>query len=83
MGKLKHTCPLCEGIMKDGKTTFTAEFGEGIVVVKNVDAKVCSMCEHNWIDDSVADKLEEIVNEARKKQVTVEVCDMDLEKSDS
>jgi YgiT-type zinc finger domain-containing protein len=72
----QHTCPLCGGTMKDDKTTFTVELGEGIIVVRNVDAKVCSLCGYDWVDDKTAEKLEKIVNDARNKHMTVEICEM-------
>lgn len=66
-------CPLCGGLKKPGKTTFTVELGFGIVVVRDVPATVCGQCGVDWIDDAVSAKLEEIVDDARKKQHTVEV----------
>ncbi len=66
-------CPLCGGAKKAGKTTFTVDLGFGVVVVRDVPATVCSQCGADWIADMVASKLEEIVNDARKKHHTVEV----------
>ncbi|MBI4843537.1 MAG: type II toxin-antitoxin system MqsA family antitoxin [Nitrospirae bacterium] len=66
-------CPLCGGAKKAGKTTFTVELGFGVVVVRDVSATVCSQCGADWIGDEVASKLEDIVNDARKKHHTVEV----------
>jgi YgiT-type zinc finger domain-containing protein len=37
-------CPLCGGTRTDGTTTFTAELGFGIVVVRHVPARVCVQC---------------------------------------
>jgi YgiT-type zinc finger domain-containing protein len=62
--------------MVNGKTTFTAELGFGIVVVRNVDAMVCSQCGANWINDHNAEKIETIVEDARKKQLTVEITSL-------
>ena len=76
--KNKLKCPLCGGTIKTGKTTFTAELGFGIVVVRNVKADVCSQCGADWIDDSTASKLETIVTDARKKQLTVEITSLPL-----
>jgi YgiT-type zinc finger domain-containing protein len=66
-------CPLCGGTKKAGKTTFTVDLGFGVVVVRGVPATVCSQCGADWIDDTIAAKLEEIVNDARKKKHTVEI----------
>ena len=70
---LPDKCPLCGGSKKKGKTTFTVDLGFGVVVVREVPATVCSQCGADWVDDSVAAKLEEVVNDARQKHHTVEV----------
>ena len=68
-----NQCPLCGGSKKAGRTTFTVDLGFGVVVVREVPASVCSQCGADSIDDSVASKLEEIVNDARQKHHIVEV----------
>ncbi|MCL4475105.1 MAG: type II toxin-antitoxin system MqsA family antitoxin [Nitrospirae bacterium] len=70
---LPDKCPLCGGTKKDGKTTFTADLGFGVVVVRDVPATVCAQCGADWIEDEVAAKLEEIVNDARRRHHIVEV----------
>jgi YgiT-type zinc finger domain-containing protein len=70
---LPDLCPICGGTKKEGKTTFTVELGFGIVVVRDVPATVCSQCGADWIEDATAAKLEEIVNDARRKRRFVEV----------
>lgn len=69
-------CPLCGGKKKEGKTTFTVDFGTGIVVVRNVPATVCSQCGTDWIDDEISAKLEAIVTDARKKHNIIEVTSL-------
>ena len=66
-------CPLCGGNKTDGRTTFTADLGSGVVVVRRVRATVCSQCGEEWIDDATARHLEQIVNEARAGRREVEV----------
>jgi YgiT-type zinc finger domain-containing protein len=66
-------CPLCGGAKKEGRTTFTVDLGFGVVVVRDVPATVCSQCGADWIGDDIAAKLEEIVNDARKRHHIVEV----------
>ena len=68
-----NLCPLCGGTKRAGQTTFTVDLGFGVVVVRNVAATVCAQCGADWIDDSVAAKLEDIVNDARRKHLTVEI----------
>lgn len=66
-------CPLCGGTKKTGKTIFAVDLGFGVVVVRDVPATVCSQCGADWIEDVIASKLEDIVNDARKKHHIVEV----------
>jgi len=70
---LPNSCPLCGGIKRKGKTTFTVDFGSGVVVVRNVPATICSQCGADWIDDKIASRLEKISENAQKKHSTVEV----------
>jgi YgiT-type zinc finger domain-containing protein len=66
-------CPLCAGSKRAGTTTFTAELGFGVVVVRNVPALVCTQCGTDWIVDEVAARIEELVEDARKRRYQVEV----------
>ena len=75
-GTKTDSCPLCSGIKKPGTTTFTADLGFGVVVVRNVPATVCSQCGADWIADDVAARIEELVDDARKKRLQVEVMSL-------
>jgi YgiT-type zinc finger domain-containing protein len=69
-------CPLCGGHKAPGTTTFTADIGTGMVVVRHVGATVCTQCGEEWIDNETARKLESIVTDARAKRRQVEVADL-------
>ena len=69
-------CPLCGGHKAPGTTTFTADIGTGVVVVRHVRATVCTQCGEEWIDNETARKLESIVTDARVKRRQVEVADL-------
>ena len=71
-----EACPLCGGLKNNGLTTFTVDFGDGVVVIRQVPAKICSQCGADWISDEIAEKLENIVANARKKQSIVEVTSL-------
>ncbi len=66
-------CPICGGMKRAGKTTFTVDLGFGVIVVRDVPALVCEQCEADWIDDRTAARLEMLVNEARQQRRLVEV----------
>jgi len=66
-------CPLCGGQKLPGKVTFTADLGTSLVVVRRVDATVCSQCGEEWIDEATALRLEKVVSEARAQHREVDV----------
>jgi YgiT-type zinc finger domain-containing protein len=70
---MNNICPVCEGNKIEGKTTYTVELGYGVVVVRNVPAKVCAQCGEEWIESSVARSLENIVLNAKSNHSLVEV----------
>jgi YgiT-type zinc finger domain-containing protein len=74
--KNADACPLCGGGKKPGRTTFTADLGYGIVVIRNVPATVCSQCGADWISDEVAARIETLVDGAKKKHLQVEVMSL-------
>ena len=69
----KEICPICGGYQQAGTTLFAVDLKFGVVVVRDVPARVCLQCGEAVVEDSVAEKLEEIVAEARRKQAVVEV----------
>lgn len=76
MSKTSQICPICGGKKTKGKTTFSADLGSGVVVVREVEATICSQCGEEWIDDCTAQQLERIVNDARARRSQVEVAAM-------
>ncbi len=74
MSNTSAICPLCGGKKTKGTTTFSADLGSGVVVVRHVDATVCSQCGEEWIGDAAARHLEQIVNDARTRHLQVEVA---------
>jgi YgiT-type zinc finger domain-containing protein len=74
MSNHDEVCPLCGGKKTNGTTTFTADLGSGVVVVRQVQATICSQCGEEWIDDATARRLERIVDDARSRGLQVEVA---------
>ena len=80
MKELPFLCPVCHGSHKQpGTATFTVELGYGIVVVRDVPAQVCDLCGTDWLEDSVVEKLELIVEQARRQHPVVEVTNWQQE----
>ena len=59
-------CFMCKGLLANQLITFMVDAGNCIVIVKNVPAQVCSQCGEALYTDSVTERLETIVNDARK-----------------
>ena len=55
------TCFMCKGTMRDGRSTFTADLGNCIIVIKNVPSCICGQCGEVSYCDEVARRLEQIV----------------------
>ena len=70
---LDSRCPLCGGRKAAGRTTFTADWGEGLVVVRNVPATLCAQCGEEWIGAETARALERITEDAREKREQVAI----------
>jgi YgiT-type zinc finger domain-containing protein len=71
-------CAVCGGTVEKGKTTITVDHGEGVVVVRNVPAMVCTQCGEDWIEDHHAKRIEDIVDEAKSKHTEVEVMSLPM-----
>ena len=68
-------CVYCKGNMKEGKTVFTVQYGENIIVIKNVPCMECEQCGEREISDNVMIKLEKIVETAKKLVQEIAVID--------
>lgn len=71
--KIKNVCPICGGTQTQGQTTFTADLGFGVVIIRQVPAIICEQCGADWIEDKIAEQLEKTVMEARQHRRQVEV----------
>ncbi|MDQ7042782.1 MAG: type II toxin-antitoxin system MqsA family antitoxin [Sulfurimonas sp.] len=75
MKNTKDRCPICQGYKIETTTTFTVDLDFGVVVVRHVPATVCEQCSAEWIHDEHAEKLEELINEAKVKHSMVEISE--------
>jgi len=66
-------CAICGGTVKDGMTTVSVDIGTGVVVVRAVPARICGQCGEEWLPDASAEKVEQIVERARKDKAQIEV----------
>ena len=66
-------CPLCGGTKKTGTITYSVDLKFGVVVVRDVPAKICGQCGEEWIEAGAAKELERIVENARAVHCQLEV----------
>ena len=75
----KNRCPICNGKKEDGKVTFTVDLGTNLIVIRDTPATVCSLCGEEWISDEVAENIEAMVIEAKRKDRLIEVVNFSME----
>ena len=76
MNHIPTVCPLCNGNIKPGTTTFSLDLQSGVIVVRKVPAHICQQCGEEWLDDEQAANLEKIVARARQQNVQLEMVSM-------
>ena len=70
-------CSICGGGKIDSTTSFTVDYNTGVVVIRDVPAKVCLQCGEEWIADNIASKLEEIVSISKKQNQEILIAKFD------
>ena len=68
-------CKHCFEEKLKSHTTFTVDLNGSLIVVKNVPCLECEVCGEVIFEDEVSQKLEKIVNEAKKMLQEVSVID--------
>jgi YgiT-type zinc finger domain-containing protein len=53
---------MCKGTLREGFSTFTADMGKCIVIIKNVPSRICDQCGEASYSDETARHLEQIVH---------------------
>lgn len=76
MMHIPSQCPICNGKVEPGTTTFAVDLKSGLIVVRNVPALICTQCGEEWIEDSTAIQLEEITARAKAQNTQLEVVSM-------
>ena len=66
-------CPNCKGTVYNGTSIFTVKIGDGILVLEDVPAEVCSLCGEKWFSDEVMERIEEIAADVRSRHIKFEL----------
>ncbi len=66
-------CPLCLGTIHSGSTDFMVDLKPGILIVKEVPARICSLCGEEWLDMEISDTLDKLVAKMRERGAHLEI----------
>ena len=73
MNRNMTVCPICRGSIYHGTAMFSVKIGNGILVLEDVPAEVCSLCGEKWFSDEVMEKIESIASDVRKRHIKFEI----------
>ena len=72
-------CGICKADMEEKKVTYTEDVDQGVVIVRNVPAKICTECGNVWYNMTVAKELERLID-VLALSVSTEVSVIDYSK---
>ena len=55
-------CGICKAEMEEKKVTYTEDINQGVVVIRQVPAQVCTECGNTWYSGTVAAQLEKLID---------------------
>lgn len=71
-------CMSCKsGNMKPSTTTYFAQFNNGYVIIENVPCLKCEQCGEEFINMSIAEKIDEILDSIEKISSKIFILDYD------
>ena len=76
MAEPAGTCPICDGSLVPGTTTWTDDTNDSVVVIRDVPATICDQCGERWFDHAVVKRLQKMLDDAHERGAIVEVLRM-------
>ena len=55
-------CGICKAEAEEKNITYTEDIDQGVIVIRNVPAFVCTECGNTWYNGTVVAKLEKLVD---------------------
>ncbi len=62
---IPDTCHCGRGRLHKGVTKYIVEIGNEVVVIRNIPAWVCDLCDETYITPEVSEKIDEIIADFR------------------
>lgn len=66
-------CIMCKSKLTAGVVNHIVDINGHIIIIKNVPANVCKQCGEYFVENDIAIKLEQIVEEAEKSKAEVTI----------
>lgn len=66
-------CPLCGGILREGKAAIPFITDGNVIVIKEVPAEICTDCGEPFMSGSVVDAVTDLLRELRSLNTEVSV----------
>lgn len=66
-------CTFCKGTTQEGLSTFTADLGDCIVIIRNVPAHICEQCGETYYMTEVMQQVYRIVQSVRETMSEITV----------
>jgi len=55
-------CGICKAETEEKNVTYTEDVDQGVIVIRNVPAYVCTECGNTWYNGNVVTQLEKLVD---------------------
>ena len=68
-------CTFCKGTTHDGKSTFTVDLGNCVVIIRNVPSQICKQCGESYYTTEVMQQLYHIAQSVRHTLSEIVVVD--------
>ncbi|TAE25460.1 MAG: type II toxin-antitoxin system MqsA family antitoxin [Candidatus Kapaibacterium sp.] len=68
-----NVCPMCNGTLAEGFTTFSADIQGRLFVARRVPARICEQCGEEWLENAITIELEQRAMAAFEARSEVEI----------
>jgi len=70
---MKVRCVFCKGEMREGEVNVPVDLEDRFILITGVPALICQECGEYFVSDEVMKRLESIVEEAKSRNVEIEI----------
>ena len=56
-------CGICKAEMEEKTVSYTEDIDQGVIVIRNVPAQVCTECGNTWYSGKTAAEIEKMIDQ--------------------